>query len=265
MKSNATRSVAALVTLMAALGACSSKPNPSTTAFLITEPAATFSLTYDTTSKTIGLEFESTGLLPSAAYRPQLRRGTCLKPGRVVTSFGTITSDSLGTAKATLDGGRIASGIPRGVNVDLLLLAGRSTTSSGCVDIPTATPTKTLRLFPPPTMRTGGSFTASYRDARTLSLRVALLGLKPGSVHAVRVYQGTCSSFGTRAAAFGNLTAGSDGSAAATKVLRLPAGSSNLYVAVSYGSSASIDTSTPNPVNVQLILCGNLPARPSKK
>jgi hypothetical protein len=265
-----TRRPLAGLAFLVALCACSgSKPGPATTAFLTPEPSAALTLSYDAGTKTLSLAFEGSGLVPNGTYRPELRRGTCLRAGGTAVSFGTFTADSLGAAKATVKAERTTSGFPRGVNVDLDLLGTRSARApasiSGCVDVPTRTPTTPLRLFPPPTMRTGGSFTASYRDARTLSLRVSLLGLKPGTVHAVRVYQGSCAGFGARVATFGELTADNAGSASSTKILRLPPASSSLYVAVSYGSARAVDAPSPNPVDAQVILCGNLPARPTKK
>jgi hypothetical protein len=254
---------AAAILTTAALLACSHKPGPTKKAFLTPEPSASITLGFDLQTKAIHLHFQGTGLLRTTAYTLQIRRGTCLRPSGLLASSTAVTSDAAGSVDATVKADRpFPSGIPKGIHVDLRI--GTPDTaqgvSSACTDVPARAPTKALSFFRPPTLRAGGSFTATFKDARTLSLQLKLVGVMPGE-HDVGIYAGSCTSQGRIDTGLGDLTADAAGSASLTKVIHVKSKSGTLYIGVSSGPARLVGAASP--IESQLILCGDLPGRPA--
>ena len=262
------RRIGSFVVALAVLCACSHKPGPTVTAYLISEPAASVTLSFDPTAKVMAIALQGNGFVPNTPYQLELRRGTCLRPGRFLIAFGTITTDATGASHTQVKATHPTSGIPRGIHVDLRILVARSgvlapeTVSTACTDVPRKGSTSPIRLFPPPTLRSGGSFTATFKDARTLSLKISLVGLQPNSVHALRVYRGTCAAQGALDTSIEDLSADDAGSASATKVVHVSSKRGPMYVAVSAESSDLVEAAG-KAIDRQIILCGDLPSRPS--
>jgi hypothetical protein len=259
------RAVAVLLTL-GLLSACSSsKPGPTQRAFFTPEPSAAVTLSYDTAAKLIGFHLQGNGLVPKAAYQLQLRRSTCLKPGSLVATSKTIASDAAGAVNERENADHPTSGIPKGTHIELRLLVRGSTfpesISSACTDVPARTPTTSLRLFPPPTLRAGGSYVATFKDARTLSLVINIVGAKPGK-HEIRISRGSCEAQGPLDTSLGDLNIKAGGSATLTKVIHVTSSTGSLYVGVSFGPTRLVDAASP--IDSQIILCGDLPSRPAK-
>ena len=262
------RSPWTLALVVVVLSGCSQKPGPTKTAFLTPEPDAAVTLSFDRGTETIGARFQGSGLAPGARYALELRAGTCLKPGSLMFTFGSITSSPTGTADQRVDATRSAPGIPRGIHIDLRLLAAAGSAAapvlSACTDVPAMSPTRSLRFFPPPRLRAGGSFTATFKDARTLSIQVGLVGLRSGSVHAIGVYAGTCEAQGALDTPIADVEARADGSASASKVVHVSSTTGSMYVGIRSGASSASGAAQANPIDTRLVLCGDLPARPKK-
>ena len=265
---NHSRHLAAMMGIvLAVLTGCSGrKPGPTVRAFLTPEPAATVTLRFESATTTIAAHIEGVGFAARSEYELQIRRGSCLKPGRLLYAFSPMTSRDNGITDANVKAGQ-ASGIPRGIHLELHLMMGPGSTTaepieSACADVPDRTPTKTLALFPPPKLRSGGSFTAFFKDARTLSLQMTLLGLQPDSVHAVQIYRGQCAAQGTVDTRVGDVSADAAGSAGLKDIVRLNADGGAMFVGVTSGPASRVDTTQAKPIDTQLILCGDLPSRP---
>jgi len=250
--------------LLAGSPGCSSKPGISTKILFSNMPSAVVALSFNQTTHLIGLRFGAYGLVPGGVYQLQLHHGTCLTPTvRPLVTFDTASADSAGSASAEVKANASSpSGIPKGIYVDMHLLDAQGNSealSSACADIPTRSPTDALRLFAPPGRKAFGTVTARYRDRRTLELRFRLMGLAPGSTHAMHVARGTCAAEGGIVHSLGDVVADSIGSASATKIVQLPAKSERFSVQIFAGPSALIGTSKPDPGDAQPILCADLP------
>jgi hypothetical protein len=248
------------------LVACSShKPGPTKNAFLTPEPSASVTLSFDRATEAIHLHFDGNGLRPTAVYTLQMSANTCLKPGSLLAMAGSFTASATGVANADLKADRaFRSGIPKGIHVDLRTVTGSTISSvpTACADVSSRKPTAPARFFQPPTLRAGGSFTATFKDARTLSLRINLVGVKQGE-HAVRIYSGSCASQGAVDTSLGDMDVNAGGSASLARNIRLSSTSGSMYVGVSFGSSQQVSPGT-DPVASHLILCGDLPSRPAR-
>jgi len=246
------------------LATCSNHPGPLTIVYLTPEPTGVVSLRFHGSTHTISAAFAGVGLAPNATYQLQLRRGTCLRPSdQMLVAFSSMAADPKGTVKTSVDSTDHASAIPKGIYIDLRLLATKgdtpASTSGGCADVSARSQTVAVRLYPPPALKAGGRVSARFTSKTMMSLRFEVIALEPGSVHAVHIGRGSCASGGLSTFNLGDLTAHSNGNATEQKVVRLHKGSGDWFVVIDEGPSRVANGALPDPTNQQSMLCGDLP------
>jgi Cu/Zn superoxide dismutase len=205
------------------------------------------------------------GLTPGSSHTVALVNGS----GGVVASFGTLTANSAGSARATLDSGyKFTAGtwhvvIRNGTAGDPVSAAPIAETAGY------AGGTSTYQLLPVEAGSNGrsygtpqGSAVVSYDpNAQTISVTVNASGLTPGA-HAAHIHLGSCQSQGAVQYMLTDFTADGNGQIVnetrTVMNVTTPLPASGWYLNLHQGNSNNILSNGSPTINFRPLLCGNI-------
>jgi len=206
------------------------------------------------------------GLTPGSAHAVQLMR----PGGAAPVSFGTLTANRVGQARATLSSTH-TGGVPGGS----ILVIRNGTTSGGVPGVPIAeaaarVPGPAVKLTAVEVSRAGASYgtpqgtvTIIYDpDARTLTVVVTASGLTPGA-HAAHIHTGSCQNQGPVKYMLMDFLANTHGKivnqARTVTGVRTPIPPSGWYFNLHQGTHANILTSSGAPtIFFRPLLCSDI-------
>jgi hypothetical protein len=210
------------ILLAALLAACGSPPSGGAgevqaSAQLVRVPEGTADVEYDAGAKLLTVAVHVTGVMAGEEVAARIREGGCGAPaGDLVATLGPAVADAHGVidAIARVPG---AEAVPTGAALEYLpaaLAGGAPPPALVCGDL--AGRTGTVRLAPGVTPQSGPGGIASLAldsGARTLSVRMVIQGLAPGSSHPAGIHVGSCAVQGPLAHALPTLRADRQGRA----------------------------------------------------
>ena len=204
------------------------------------------------------------GLTPGSSHSVELVNGA----GGVVTSFGTLTANSVGQAQATLDSGyKSTMGSWR-----VVILNGTAVDPVSAEPIAETTRyfgNSTFQLTPVEVNAEGvsygtlrGSAVVSYDPAaQTISVTVNASGLTPGA-HAAHIHVGSCESQGAVQYMLMDFTANANGQienqTQTVMNVTTPLPASGWYLNLHQGNSNNILANGNPTINFRPLLCGNI-------
>ena len=223
---------AALVGLAAAsaIVACGSQASSSSSAppqiasvRLDHVPDGVVALTWDTATKQVTASVDLYGAGPGESLMLLVRTGSCLAPGdATLVTFPQLTAGPGGalTTQVTSDA-PVPGGVVEGSAI-VVAPAGAATPDATllCTDVPAAGATGPLRLYAPPQLKPAGTATLVYdASARTLTVRVTAIGLRPSTAYGAHLGRGSCRAQGAEVDGVGGVSADASGNASATASL----------------------------------------------
>ena len=265
----------AAVAVLSACGSSSRSSAPSkTTVTLGQAPAGTVSVAWNPATKRITATFDMYGFTPSSSHAVHIHQGGCVNQGPVVVPFPDVSAGPGGAIK-TSETSPVAApnGIPAGSYLNIHLAPSAQLGSPGslgftpiaCADLPrgaTSAATLTMKTPPQAGRHPSGSAQLSYDEAsNTLTVSVTAEGLPPSSTHAAHIHLGSCQAQGTVRYPLNPVTAGADGSASVTTVIRdVPSAppASRWYVNLHMGSPSQIMSNGSPTLLFAPILCDNV-------
>jgi CHRD domain len=205
------------------------------------------------------------GLTPGSSHAVELVTGS----GGVVASFGTLTADSAGRARATLDSSYQLT--PGGLRVAILNGTAGDPVSAELIAATAGYKggTSTYQFLPvevdPHGMRFGtpqGSAVLSYDpNAQTISVTVNASGFTPGA-HATHIHLGSCHSQGAVQYMVTDFAANANGqilneTRTVTNVTT-PLPANGWYLNLHQGNSGNILSNGRPTINFRPLLCGDI-------
>jgi hypothetical protein len=242
-------------------------------AALRAQPMGQANLTWDPTSaNTLTVTLSATGLVPanpgayhSGPYAATLNTGSCMQPGNVAHQLTAITADKYGAGSSTTTIKGVAGGIPaRGFYLALNAPAAANQQGAmlGCATIINPTPSTTEKqtvkawLHGMPQGHGGkGAYGAAHLSlsGTTLTVKVFLGGLVPGSKHDAHIHSGSCEKQGPVVYNLETIVADADGRAqVATTIKDVESIPGTWYINVHSG------TDLTTQAGFQPVSCGNV-------
>jgi hypothetical protein len=205
------------------------------------------------------------GLTPGSSHAVELVTGS----GGVVASFGTLTADSAGNARATLDSSYKLT--PGGLRVAILNGTAGDPVSAELIAATAGYKggTSTYQFLPveidPHGMSFGtpqGSAVLSYDpNAQTISVTINASGFTPGA-HATHIHLGSCRSQGAVQYMVTDFTANANGQILnQTRVVTnvtTPLPATGWYLNLHQGNSGNILANGRPTINFRPLLCGDI-------
>jgi probable HAF family extracellular repeat protein len=205
------------------------------------------------------------GLTPGSSHSVELVTGS----GGVVASFGTLTADSAGKARATLDSSYKLT--PDGLRVAILNGTAGDPVSAELIATTAGYKggTSTYQFLPvevdPHGMSFGtpqGSAVLSYDpNAQTISVTINASGFTPGA-HATHIHLGSCQAQGAVQYMVTDFTANANGQIVnQTRVVTnvtTPLPANGWYLNLHQGNSGNILANGSPTINFRPLLCGNI-------
>jgi hypothetical protein len=210
------------VLLAALMAACGSPPSggassQEASARLVHVPDGTADVEYDPGVRTLTVAVHVTGVMAGETLVARIRRGGCAVPtGDVLDSLGQAVADAHGVVDAIARFPGIEA-VPTSAALEYLPAAaagGAAPAPLVCGDL--SGQTGVVRLGPGATAQTGPSGTATLAvdaGARTLTVRLVVQGLTPGTWHPANIHDGRCAAQGPMAYALPALKADAHGRA----------------------------------------------------
>jgi Cu/Zn superoxide dismutase len=214
---------------------------------------------------TVDAAVNAFGLTPGSSHTVELVNGA----GGVVTTFGTLTANSVGQAQATLDSGyKYTLGSWR-----VVILNGTASDPVSAEPIARtpryAADTNTYQLTPVEVSSNGMSYGTSQGSAvvaydpsaQTISVTVNASGLTPGA-HAAHIHIGSCASQGAVQYMLMDFTANDNGQIVdqtqTVMNVTTPLPASGWYLNLHQGNSNNILANGNPTINFRPLLCGNI-------
>jgi hypothetical protein len=246
--------VAAALLLAAAMTGCGSPPSGGAatqrgSAQLIHVPDGTADIEYDPGARTLTLAMHVTGVMAGEELVARIRRGGCGGPaGDVLDTLAPTVADAHGVVDAIARVPGIEA-VPTTAALEFIPAAaatGAAWAPLLCGDL--SGQTGMVRLVPGATAQTGPTGTASLAvdtADRTLSVRLVVQGLVPGSWHPAHIHDGSCAAQGPMALALPALRADAQGRAVLHATLGGVTRLGRWYVNVHRGPDMSGDGAAP--------------------
>lgn len=253
-------SAAAALLLALAATACGSPPSGGAatqrgSAQLLDVPDGTADVEYDPGSRTLTVAVHVTGVMAGEQLAARIRRGGCAGPaGDVLDSLGATVADAHGVVDAIARVPGIEA-VPTTAALEFVPAAAATGAALGpivCGDL--SGQTGMVRLAPDETSQSGPAGTASLTvddAAHTLSVRLVVQGLAPGSWHPAHIHDGTCAAQGPMLFALPSLHADAQGRAVLHATLTGVSRLGRWYVNIHRGPDMSEDGAAP-------ISCGDV-------
>lgn len=239
----------------------------SATATLKHTPNGTANITWDPASQGLTVKISLVGLAPSSTHPAHIHSGSCAKQGAVVYPLQNVVADAHGVGSSTTVIKNVKTLQPTGWFLNVHNGPGLSPADQFlpivCSDLTFSniSPTSSLSVQVPLTAAPGSSAsevasgTAHLTlSGSTLTVKLTLTGLQPGTSHAAHIHAGSCESQGAVVHPLNNVVADSSGNYNGTTTIKnvssLPG--SGWYVNVHYSTDLSTQTGF-NP-----IACGNV-------
>jgi hypothetical protein len=231
------------VLLAAAMAACGSPPSGGASsdrasAKLVHVPDGTADVEYDPGARTLTVAVHVTGLMAGETLAVRIRRGGCSTPaGDVLDSLGPAVADAHGVVDgiARVPG---VEAVPTTAALEYLPAAAAGGVAQAVVCGDLSGQTGSVRLGPGATAQTGPSGTATLAldsGARTLTVRLVVQGLAPGTWHPAHIHDGRCAAQGPMAYALPALKADAEGRAVLHATLSGVTRIGRWYVSVHHG------------------------------
>jgi len=261
--------------VMLVLAACGGEKTPATSATpmptsTITAAHATLKhmpygnaeLRWDASSKTLTVEFSLIGLLPNSTHPTQIYAGSSNHGGKMLYPLQDIASDNMGNATATSTVNNVAKGIPTtGWNVSIHngpgVTAADEAVSISCGDISNTSLAHTVKVdmnTSPGKDQAASGMVLLTLSGEQLTVKLAMSGLEPNSVHPFHIHRGNCLNQGGVAYHIPNVVAGASGNVQMTTRLEhvplIP--SSGWYVNVHYSTDLTSQT------GADPLVCGDI-------
>ncbi|HEX6492439.1 MAG TPA: hypothetical protein VF112_02945 [Candidatus Dormibacteraeota bacterium] len=202
------------------LAACGSPPSGGAgevqaAAQLVRVPDGTADLEYDAGSRLLTVTVHATGMMAGEELVARIRQGGCgSSAGDVLATLGSAVADVHGAIDASA---RVpdVDAVPSGAALEYLpptAVAGTAPTALLCGDL--SGRTGTMRLAAGTPSSPGGTVSLALDSgARTLSVRLVIQGLAPGTAHPAGIHDGSCAAQGPLAHALPTLWADGQGRA----------------------------------------------------
>lgn len=237
------------------------------TATLKHTPNGTANITWDPASQGLTVKISLVGLAPSSTHPAHIHSGSCAKQGAVVYPLQNVVADAHGVGSSTTVIKNVKPLQPTGWFLNVHNGPGLSPADQFlpivCSDLTFSniSPTSSLSVQVPLTAAPGSSAsevasgTAHLTlSGSTLTVKLTLTGLQPGTSHAAHIHAGSCESQGAVVHPLNNVVADSSGNYNGTTTIKnvssIP--SSGWYVNIHYSTNLSTQTGF-NP-----IACGNV-------
>jgi hypothetical protein len=244
-------------------GIAALRAQPNGLATLTWDPTADNTLTVDLAPS--GLSPANPGAYHSDPYPAELGTGSCQQPGGGVHQLEAVTADKYGAGASTTTIKGIAGGIP-GDGWHLALSApavgGKPGLVLACANVinpkPSTTEKQTVKtwLHGMPSGHGGeGAYGAAHLmlDGTTLTVKVFLGGLAPGSKHDAHIHSGSCEKQGPVVHNLETVVADADGRAEVeTTIKGVESIPGNWYINIH--NSTDLNTQA----GFQPISCGNV-------
>ncbi len=239
----------------------------SATATLKHAPNGTANITWDPASQGLTVKISLVGLAPSSTHPAHIHSGSCAKQGAVVYPLQNVVADAHGVGSSTTVIKDVKTLQPTGWYLNIHNGPGLSPADQFlpivCSDLTFSniSPTSSLSVQVPLTAAPGSSASESASgtahltlSGSTLTVKLTLTGLQPGTSHAAHIHAGSCESQGAVVHPLNNVVADSSGNYNGTTTIKnvssLPG--SGWYVNIHYSTDLSTQTGF-NP-----IACGNV-------
>lgn len=237
------------------------------TATLKHTPNGTANITWDPASQGLTVKISLVGLAPSSTHPAHIHSGSCAKQGAVVYPLQNVVADAHGVGSSTTVIKNVKTLQPTGWFLNVHNGPGLSPADQFlpivCSDLTFSniSPTSSLSVQVPLTAAPGSSASESASgtahltlSGSTLTVKLTLTGLQPGTSHAAHIHAGSCESQGAVVHPLNSVVADSSGNYNGTTTIKnvssLPG--SGWYVNVHYSTDLSTQTGF-NP-----IACGNV-------
>ena len=245
----------------------SAASSSTATATLKHTPNGTANVTWDPASQGLTVKISLVGLAPSSTHPAHIHSGSCAKQGAVVYPLQNVVADAHGVGSSTTVIKNVKTLQPTGWFLNVHNGPGLSPADQFlpivCSDLTFSniSPTSSLSVQVPLTAAPGSSAsevasgTAHLTlSGSTLTVKLTLTGLQPGTSHAAHIHAGSCESQGAVVHSLNKVVADSSGNYNGTTTIKnvssLPG--SGWYVNVHYSTDLSTQTGF-NP-----IACGNV-------
>ena len=240
--------------LAAAMAGCGGPPSGGAatqraSAQLVHVPDGTADVEYDPGARTLTLAVHVTGVMAGEELAARIRRGGCGGPaGDVLDTLGPTVADAHGVVDAIARVPGIEA-VPTTAALEFIPAAaatGAAWAPLFCGDL--SGQTGMVRLVPGGTAPTGPAGTASLAldtAARTLTVRLVVQGLAPGSWHPAHIDDGSCAVQGPTVFALPALQADGQGRAVLHATLSGVARLGRWYVSIHRGPDMSGDGAAP--------------------
>ena len=207
-----------LLLLGALLAACGRPPSGGAgdvqaSAQLVRVPDGTADVEYDAGALLLTVTAHVTGVMPGEELAARIRQGGCgSSGGDVLETLGPAVADAHGVIDAIARVPGIEA-VPATAALEYLSpAAGAAPAALVCGDL--SGQTGILRLAATPQSGPGGTASLALDSgARTLSVRLVIQGLAPGSSHPAGIHDGSCAAQGPLAHALPTLWADGQGRA----------------------------------------------------
>jgi hypothetical protein len=209
------------VLLGALLAGCGSPPSGGAgdvqaSAQLVRVPDGTADVEYDMGSRLLTVAVHVTGVMAGEEVVARIRQGGCGAPaGDLLASLGPAVADAHGAIDAVARVSGIEA-VPTGAALEYLPAAPARGAAPALVCGDLSGQTGEVRLAPGGSAQSGPGGSASLAldsGARTLSVRMVIQGLAPGSSHPAGIHRGSCALQGPLAHALPTLRADRQGRA----------------------------------------------------
>lgn len=202
------------------------------TATLKHAPTGTVSLNWDHTTKMLTVQVMMTGLAPNSTHPNHIHEGSCGSMGKILYPLTKLVADAHGVAQATtkinLPQGIPAKGLALHVHNGPGDMLAAQFLPIACSDI--INPDTSLRsnqavqlTFQAPmnvASENASGVTHLSLSGQTLTVRVEMSGLQPGSLHAAHIHSGSCTSQGPVIYPLETVKANAEGKATVTTTIQ---------------------------------------------
>lgn len=258
-----------VITSFAVFAHAGNNKNSQAQATLRHTPYGAATLFWSPITQTLMVTITVTGLQDNTSHPAHIHLGTCATNGPIVFPLSNVQADAGGNAVSTTTIPKIAGGIPAtgwfiNVHAGPTLADGQATPIT-CGDIVNhQTSTKDFQFVLVTLGNTNAANQAASGSAQltlvngTLTVKVTMNGLVPGSLHAVHIHLGSCEAQVPGSVLFplNTLTADANGAAMSTTVINnvsltaIP--EHGWYINVHFGTDLSTQT------GFDPIACGNV-------
>jgi len=196
----------------------------STTVHLTHMPRGTAQIAYDASTKQLTVTVQATGLAPSTTHYEGIGKGSCTSSQGPLYPLNPLVADKQGVGQTTTVVPNVAA-VPSGAFVHIHTGATQATKGLGLACANLAGSAGTLTFGPDATGGASGSNVTATAvltldaTAKTLTVKLTVDGLAPGSTHPDHIHLGTCESQGPVVLGLKDLTADSSGHAEVTNTL----------------------------------------------